>query len=98
MKKAAKKRSKKPPSGQQQILVFKDAAGNYYELTRAAFERGRVSDRRKKKIAAALKDVPGKFWYIFASTVPGSIKAPKFVGASELHYAGFFVSSTKAKR
>jgi hypothetical protein len=98
MKKPATKRPKKRPIKRQQIIVLMDGAGNYYELPRATLERSRVSERRKKKVAAALEDVPGEFTYIKASAIPGSIAAPKFVGGRQLHYAGFYLSSTKSKR
>jgi hypothetical protein len=102
MKKAATKRSKKPPIRRQQIIVFVDGAGNYYELARAMLERSRVSDSRKKKVAAALEDVQVRYTYIKGSAIPGSVAAPKFVGGLmgglELQCAGFYVRSTKAKR
>jgi len=83
----------------QQIIVLMDGAGNYYELPRATLERSRVSDRRKKKVVAALVvgDHPEHI-YIKGSAIPGSIAAAKFVGARQLHYVGFYLSSTKAKR
>jgi hypothetical protein len=98
MKKPARKKSKKPPIKQQQIIVFMDGNGNYYEIPRATLERSRVSESRKKKVAATLEDVPSEFWYIGGPAIPGSVAAPKFDGGRQLHYAGFYLKSTKAKR
>ena len=89
---------KKPAMKRQQIIVLVDGAGNYYELPRARLERSRVSDRRKKEVAAALEDVPRLFRYIRRSTIPGSIAAAPFEGGRQLHYAGSYLGSTKAKR
>jgi hypothetical protein len=98
MKKPATKSSKKRPSKRRQIIVLVDGAGNYYELPRAMLERSRVSDRRKAKVAAALEDVPAEFEYIGNANIPGGIAhAPKFLGGRQLHYAGFYLSSTKSK-
>lgn len=98
MKKAATKRSKKRPIKQQQIIVLMDGAGNYYEIPRATLEEGRVSDDRKKKVAAALDNVEIVIKYIKGPSVPGSIAAPEYVKGMLLHYAGFYLSSTKTKR
>jgi|SRR5919197_1560324 hypothetical protein len=98
MKKSAKKTSKKRPSKRQQMIVFADGAGNYYELPRATLERSRVSDARKKKVAAALKDIPAEFGYITAPTIPGTIVSAPFVGGRQLHYAGYYLRSIKSKR
>jgi hypothetical protein len=80
------------------MIVFVDGAKNYYELSRAALQRRKVSARRKKKVAEALKDVEASYTYIKASAIPGSTAASKFVGGSELAYAGFYISSAKRKR
>jgi hypothetical protein len=98
MKKPAKKSAKKPSTKRQQIIVLADGAGNYYELSRANLERSKVSEARKKKVAAALEDVATEFTYIPYTAIPGSVAAPKFEGGRQLHYAGFYLSSTKAKR
>ena len=99
MKKPATKSSKKRPSKRRQIIVLVDGAENYYELPRAILERSRVSDRRKAKVTAALEDVPSEFEYIGDPNIPGGIaKAPQFAGGRQLHYGGFYVSSTKSKR
>jgi hypothetical protein len=47
MKKATKKRAKKPSPKRQQMIVLVDAAGNYYEIPRATVQRGKVSEPRK---------------------------------------------------
>src|SRR5262249_6498677 len=92
------KRSQKRPIKLQQIIVLVDAAENYYELSRVTLERSRVPESRKKFVAGALKDEPIKYRYISDKAIPGSIAAPKFVGALELRYAGFYLRSTKVKR
>jgi hypothetical protein len=97
-KPATKAAKKKSPVRRQQIIVLVDGAGNYYELPRAALERSRVSEGRKEKVAAALEDVPGHFAHIAAPTIPGSIATAPFVGGRQLHYAGFYLSSTQSKR
>lgn len=74
-----------------------DGAGNFYEISRAALQRGKVSARRKKDVAAALKDVEARYTYIRASAIPGSTAGPKFVGGSELAYAGFYIARPKRK-
>ena len=90
---------KKPTtkSSRQQIIVLKDGDKNYYELTRATLERARESEDRKKEVAEALKNPPRLFTYIRRSTIPGSIAAAPFKGGRQLHYAGFYLSSTKSK-
>ena len=92
------KHSRKRPAKQQQIIVLVDGAGNYYEIPRAKLERSRVSDRRKKKVSAALKAMGPRWHYIPATAVPGSIAPPEFVEAQRLRYTGFYVTSTKTKR
>jgi hypothetical protein len=83
----------------QQMIVLVDGAGNYYELPRAVLERSRVKEHRKAKVAAALQDVPSEFAYIGNPHIPGGIaKAAQFMGGRQLHYGGFYVSSTKSKR
>lgn len=89
---------KKPAIKRQQIIVLMDGAGNYYELSRATLERSRVSDERKKKVAVALEDVPKKFLYIPGTAIPGSVAAPEFKGGQQLHYAGFYLKTSRAKR
>ena len=97
MKKKTRSSSKKRPVKHQQIIVLVDGAGNYYEIPRAKLEISRVSERRKKKVAEALEK-PGSSWhYIPGTAIPGSIAPTKFVGAQQLRYAGFYLSSTKAK-
>jgi hypothetical protein len=99
MRKPAKKKSKKKsPIKKQQIIVLVDGAGNYYELPRATLERSRVSDRRKKKIAAAMGKMAPILRYIPGTAIPGGIAPPKFVEAQQLRYAGFYLTSAKAKR
>ncbi len=99
MRKLAKKKpKKKSPIKKQQIIVLVDGAGNYYELPRATLERSRVSDRRKKKIAAAIARPSPAWHYIPSTAVPGGILPSKFVGAQQLRYAGFYLTSAKAKR
>jgi len=98
MKKPAKKRSKKPSIKRQQIIVLKDSAGNYYELSRATLERSKVTAGRKKNVERALEDVPPESGYINAPTIPGSIVTAAFKGGRALRYAGYYLSSTKSKR
>jgi hypothetical protein len=98
MKKTPTKGSKRRPTKKQQIIVLTDGAGNYYELPRATLERSRVSERRKEKVAAALKDMPSQFTWIKRATIPGSTAAAPFEGGRALHYAGFYLSSTRPKR
>jgi hypothetical protein len=97
-KKPAPKTSKKASSKRQQIIVLEDGANNYYELSRATFERCRVDKRHRLGIEKKLKERPGEFWYIDAPCIPGSIVAPPFEGGCQLHYAGFYLTSAKAKR
>ena len=80
------------------MVVFVDGAQNYYELSRAALQRRKVSASRKKEVAEALDDVDARYRYIKASAIPGSTATTKFVGGSELAYAGFYISSSKGKR
>jgi hypothetical protein len=98
MKKATKKRAKKPSPKRQQMIVLVDAAGNYYEIPRATVQRGKVSEPRKKEVAEALEDVDARYTYIRASAIPGSTASPKFVGGTELNYAGFYIRSAEPKR
>ncbi len=55
MKKPATKSSKKSATKRKQMIVFRDGAGNYYELSRATLQRGKVTGPRKKKIERLLK-------------------------------------------
>jgi hypothetical protein len=57
-----------------------------------------VNARRKEKVKRALEDRDAEFIYINAPTIPGSIVAAPFKGGRQLHYAGFYLSSTKSKR
>jgi len=91
--KTARKGSKKRSSKRRQVIVLVDGAGNYYELPRAALERTRVSDARKKEVAAALQNEPSCFQWIRNSTIPGSIATTPFKGGRALHYAGFYLGS-----
>jgi hypothetical protein len=95
--KPAAKSSKKPSTRREQIIVLVDGAGNYYEFSRATFERARVADRFKKELEKKLQERPSEFDYINAPSIPGSIVAPPFVGGQQLHYAGFYLTSTKPK-
>jgi hypothetical protein len=97
-RKPAAKTSKKASTKRQQIIVLVDGAKNYYELPRATFERIRVDKRRRQVIEKKLKERPGEFLYINAPCIPGSIVAPPFEGGQQLRYAGFYLSSGKAKR
>ena len=98
-KKPAAKTSKKASTKRQQIIVLMDGAKNYYELPRSTFERIRVvDDRRREEIEKKLQARPGEFWYIDAPCIPGSIVAPPFEGGCQIHYAGFYLTSAKAKR
>ncbi len=99
MRKTAKKKSKKKsPIKKQQVIVLVDGAGNYYELPRATLERSRVSDRRKKKIAAAIDKMGTRWSYIPGTAIPGGIAPSEFLGGQQLRYAGFYLTSAKAKR
>jgi hypothetical protein len=98
MKKSASKSSKKPPSKRKQIIVLVDGAGNYYELSRAALERSRVSDRRKEEVKRALEDVLQESGYINAPVIPGSIVSSPLSDSQALRYAGFYLGSTKSRR
>jgi hypothetical protein len=75
-----------------------DGAKNYYEFSRAALQRRKVSAGRKKEVAKALQDVEARYTYIKASAIPGSTASTKFVGGSELAYAGFYIRSAQRKR
>ena len=97
-KKPAAKTSKKASTKRQQIIVLMDGAKNYYELPRATFERIRVDNRRRKELEKKLQARPGEFSYIDAPCIPGSIVAPPFEGGQQMHYAGFYLTSAKAKR
>jgi hypothetical protein len=97
MKKKKRGSSKRRPVKKQQILILVDGAGNYYEISRTKLERSRVSDRRKKKVAAAMKRIPSSWHYIPGTAIPGSVAPSKFAGAQQLRYAGFYVTSGKAK-
>ena len=83
--------------GRQQMIVLKDGAGNYYELSRATLERSRVDEDRKREVEAALEDEDCFTTWIKRATIPGSIAAAPFVGGRALHYAGFYLSKAKSK-
>ena len=97
-KPAAKGSKKRPIKQKRQIIVLGDGAGNYYELSRAAIERSKVGENRKKEVKAALEDSPRCFAWIRNSTIPGSIATAAFKGGRALHYEGFYLRSRKAKR
>jgi hypothetical protein len=96
MKKPAKK-SSTPGVKRQQMIVFVDGNENYYEFSRAAVERSKVEESRKKKVAECLKDEPIGFIYINQATIPGSTVSPALEGGRQLHYAGFYLRPTKRK-
>ena len=47
--------------GSQEVLIFADGAGNYYQIPRAVLEQGRVPDEQKAQLEQALnqEDVSG---------------------------------------
>lgn len=97
MKKAAKKSSKKTPTKKEQMIVFVDGAGNYYEIPREVFEKSRVSGSRKAKIKEALDDVLEEAGYINAPLIPGSIVSSPVSRNQALHFAGFYLKSAESK-
>ncbi len=97
MKKAVTKSSKKSPTKKEQMIVFVDGAGNYYEIPRRLFEKSRVTGSSKAKIKEALKDVLEEAGYINAPLIPGSIVSSPVVGSQALHFAGFYLKSAKPK-
>ena len=96
-KKPPKKSAKKRAPKQTQMIVLADGAGNLYELPRATLELSRVEKGRKKKVTAALEDNDCEFIYINAPTIPGSIVSAPLKGGRQLHYAGFYLLSTKPR-
>jgi hypothetical protein len=92
-----KKPAKKASIGQQQMIVFMDGAGNYYEVPRATLLSCQVSESRIEKVVKALEDTPTIFRYIPATAIPGST-AGEFVGGRGLRYVGFYMSPIKSKR
>jgi len=97
MKKSAA-RSSKSARKRRQIIVLLDGDGNYYEIPRATLERSRVDKRRKKEVMEALKDEDCFTTWIKRATIPGSIASAPFEGGRALHYAGYYIGSTKSKR
>lgn len=93
-----KKPAKKAPIKRDQIIVFVDSAGNYYELSRATLERSTVSERRKKIVERALEDAPAQYIYINAVSIPGSIEAKSMANSQVLRYAGSYLRSAKRRR
>ena len=85
------KNVRKPSARQEQVIVLKDGAGNYYEIPRANLERSKVRGPRKKRLKKLLMSPPGTYGYIRASWIPGSVASHKFVGGKQLHYAGFYL-------
>jgi hypothetical protein len=98
MKKRVTERSTRPVSQRKQMVVFVDGAKNFYELSRTALQRHKVSARRKREVAEALEDVEAAYTYIKASAIPGSTAKTRFVGGAELAYAGFYITTIKRKR
>jgi hypothetical protein len=86
------------PRKRQQVIVFKDGAGNYYAVSRATMERSRVSKERAEQIRKALEDEECITTWIKRATIPGSIAAAPFEGGRALHYAGYYLSPLKANR
>jgi hypothetical protein len=90
--------SKRRRVEEEQIIVLMDAEGHFYELPRATLEKSRVPEAQKDAVEEKLKDVPEKFVWIHRTAVPGSIAAAPFEGGRALHYAGFYLKSTKSRR
>ena len=90
--------SKRRRIKREQIIVFMDSEGHFYRLPRATLEASRVPDAEEDDVEKSLKDVPEKFVWIHRTAVPGSIAAAPLEGGRALHYAGFYLSSTKSKR
>jgi hypothetical protein len=97
-KKRAAKVTKKPSTKRQQIIVLVDGAGNYYEISRETFERARVEPARKRKVAAAIQDVPAQFAHILLASIPGSTMTAEFKGGRQIRYAGFYVTRARQRR
>ncbi|MGZ5023396.1 MAG: hypothetical protein ACXWHF_00270 [Chthoniobacterales bacterium] len=89
-------KSKKRSGTEKVIVVLADAAGNYYELSRATLERSRVSADRKAAVEAAFKKEVTDFWYIPFIGVPGSVTSGK--PKVQLKYAGSYLKSARPKR
>jgi hypothetical protein len=83
---------------EEQIIVLLDGDGNYYEIPRATLERSRVPDSETHHVEQKLVDMPEKFVWIHRTAVPGSIAAGSLEGGRALHYAGFYLRTTKSKR
>ena len=90
--------SKRRRIEQEQIIVLMDDEGHFYELPRATLDASRVPEAQEDEVEKKLKDPPEKFVWIHRTAVPGSIAAAPFEGGRALHYAGFYLKSTKSKR
>ena len=90
--------SKRRRIKREQIIVFMDSEGHFYRLPRATLEHGRVPEAQEDEVEGKLKDVPEKFVWIHRTAVPGSIAAAPLEGGRALHYAGFYLRTTKSKR
>jgi hypothetical protein len=97
MKKTPAKKSAKPTSRREQMIVLVDGADNYYEFPRSILQRSKVSAKRKKEVQRALECVLEESGYINAPFIPGSIVNKPLASSQALRYAGFYLSSRKPK-
>lgn len=93
--KTPRRKNPKSRTKRQQVIVFKDGAGNLYEIPRAMLDRRKVNKNRKKKVKAALEDEDCFTTWIKRATIPGSVASAPFVGGRALHYAGFYLRAKK---
>jgi len=68
--------------GQQEVLLFADGQGNYYQIPRAVLEQGRVPDDQKAQLEQALNqdDTSGFVKIDFLKIQP--LSGLKLVGTS----------------
>ncbi len=68
--------------GQQEVLLFADGQGNYYQIPRAVFEQGRVPDDQKAQLEQALNQDDTSGFLNFSKIEIDYLSGVKIVGTS----------------
>ena len=68
--------------GQQEVLLFADGQGNYYQIPRAVLEQGRVPDDQKAQLEQALNQEDTSGFLNFSKIEFDYLSGIKLVGTS----------------
>ena len=69
--------------GQQEVLLFADGQGNYYQIPHAVFEQGRVPDDQKAQLEQALNQEDTSGFAVDMFLKIDALSGVKLIGASK---------------